>query len=139
MVDFEDFINIIIEFSRKEFPWEKDHFKTFKYFINRRINHFPCLEKTYYEKNMERFYFFLEYDDYQQQIKKYIPMLKKNFLKYKHSDLRINECISTDGFIKMCKDLTIIPVFMSAKEILGVKLLQFNIILYITLFNLIGY
>lgn len=70
---------------------------------------------------MERFYFFLEYDDYQAQIKKYLPVLKRNFLKYKHSDLRINECISTEGFIKMCKDLTIIPVFMSAKEILGVS------------------
>ena len=120
LIDFEDFIKIVIEFSRKEFPWEKDSFRTFKYFFNRRINHLPCLERTYEEKNMERFFFFLEYDDYQQQIKKYLIPLKRNFIKYKNSDLRINECISTEGFIKMSKDLTIIPVFMSAKEILGV-------------------
>ena len=121
MIDFEDFIKIIIEFAKKEFSWEKDQLRAFKYFINRRINHFPCLIKTYEEKNMERFYFFLEYDDYQQQIKKYLPALKRNFLRYKHTDLRISECISTEGFIKMCKNLTIVPVFMSGKEILNVN------------------
>ena len=120
LVGFEDFIRIIIEFSKKEFPWEKDDLRKFKYFFNKRINHFPCLERTYEERNMERFFFFLEYDDYQAQIKKFLPTLKRNFQKYKHSDLRISECISTESFIKMCKDLTIIPVFMSAKEILGV-------------------
>lgn len=120
LIDFENFIKIIIEFAKKEFPWEKDTFRAFKYFFNRRVNHLKCLERTYEERNMERFYFFLEYDDYQHQIKKYLQSLKRNFIKYKHSDLRISECISTEGFIKMCKDLTIIPVFMSAKEILGV-------------------
>ncbi len=120
LIDFESFLKIIIEFSRKEFPWEKDTFRTFKYFFNRRINHFPCLDRSYEEKNMERFFFFLEYDDYQQQIKKFLNSLKRCFLKYKNTDLRITECISTEGFIKMSKDLTIIPVFMSAKEILGV-------------------
>lgn len=112
---------MIIEFSKKEFPWEKDQFRTFKFFINRRINHFPCLVKSYEEKNLERFYFFLEYDDYQQQIRKYLPPLKRNFIKYRHSDLRITECISTDGIIKMCKEMTIIPVFMSAKDVIGVS------------------
>ena len=121
---FEDFIKIITEFAKKEFSWEKDHFRAFKYFINRRINHFPCLERTYSEKNMERFYFFLEYDDYQDQVRKFVPALKRNFLKYKHVDLRISECISSDGFIKMCKDLTIIPVFMSSKEVLEVSYLK---------------
>lgn len=120
LINFEDFIKIIIEFARKEFEWEKDHFKAFKYFINRRINHFPCLEPTFEEKNLERFYFFLEYDDYQQEIKKLLPCLKRCFTKYKHSDLRISECISSDGFIKMCKDLTIVPVFMSSKEVVDV-------------------
>lgn len=72
---------------------------------------------------MERFYFFLEYDDYQQKIKKFIPPLKRIFLKFKHSDLRISECISSEGFVKMCKELTIIPVFMSAKEALDVNII----------------
>ena len=49
-----------------------------------------------------------------------MPSLSKFFQKYKFLDLRVTECISTEGFIKMCKDLTIIPVFLSAKEILNI-------------------
>lgn len=120
VINFEDFIKILTEFARKEFSWEKDHFRAFKYFINKRINHFTCLERTYQEKNMERFFFFLEYEDYQVEIKKFFPVLKRTYLKYKHADLRIADCISSDGFIKMCKEVTIIPVFMSSKEVLDI-------------------
>lgn len=111
---------MFIEFARVEFPWEKSSFKGLKYFVNKRVNNFPCLQKTIEDKNIDRFYFFLEYEDYKREVKKFLPVLYKNFLKYKEPDLRVKDCISTEGFIKMCKDFTIVPVFQSGKEILNV-------------------
>ena len=60
VIDFEDFIRIFMEFAKLEFNWEKDPIKGFTYFVNKRINHFPCLKKSWDDLNLERFYFFLE-------------------------------------------------------------------------------
>lgn len=118
---FEEFIVILIEFSKIVFPWEKNFVKSFTYFINKYILHIQCLNKSPEEKNMERWYFFLESDEFIKEIKKHMPMLHKIFIKYKVKDLKVNECINTSNFIKMSKEMTVIPVFLSAKEIISVR------------------
>lgn len=111
-----------MEISKLIFNWEKNFLKSFSYFINKYIINIPCLTKTAEEKNMERWYFFLEYEDFVNEVRKRLPNLHKLFLKYKVKDLKVSESINTTNFIKMCKELKIIPVFLSTKEIISVRI-----------------
>ncbi len=110
-----------MEISKLVFNWEKNFLKSFSYFVNKYIIHIPCLKKTDEEKNMERWYFFLEYPEFINEIRKHLPHLHKVFHKNKVKDLKVSECINTTNFLKMCKDMSIIPVFLSTKEIINVN------------------
>ena len=70
---------------------------------------------------MERWYFFLEYDDFVKEIKKHLARLHKAFIKHKVKDLKVSECINMENFLKMCKEMTIVPVFLSNKDIISVN------------------
>jgi hypothetical protein len=112
--------------SKLIYNWETNALKSLTYFINKYIINIPCLQKNEEEKNMERFYFFLENEEYQKEIKKHLGFLYKIFLKNKVKDLKVGDYTDSTIFLKMCKELEIIPVFLSAKEIINVK--SFNLI-----------
>jgi hypothetical protein len=111
---------ILIEFSKLVYPWEKDFIKSFNYFVNNYIQHIACLTKTEEDKNLERWFFFLEIEEFVNEIKKNLPHLHKLFLKNKVKDLKLGECIDTTSFIKMSKEIKLIPVFLSTKEVVNV-------------------
>jgi hypothetical protein len=127
-ISFEDFIIILMELSKLVFPWEKNYLKSFSYFVNKYIVNIPCLAKSKEEKNMERWYFFLESDEFVREVKKHLHFMHKTFSKFKVKDLKVSECIDTTSFLKLCKDMCIVPVFLTAKEIISVFL--YNILDY---------
>lgn len=104
--------------SRLTFNWETNPIRSLTYFINKYIVNISCLQKTEEERNMERFYYFLENEEFKKEIKKHFSYLYKIFLKYKVKDLKVGDFTDTTNFLKMSKDLEIIPVFLSAKEII---------------------
>ena len=108
--------------SKLVYNWETNPVRTLNYFINKFLINIPCLQKNEEEKNMERFYFFLENEEFQKEIKNHLSYLYKIFLKNKVKDLKVGDYTDTTIFLKMCKELEIIPVFLSAKEIIYVKL-----------------
>ena len=46
--------------------------------------------------------------------------LYKLFNKYKEKDLRIGISINTNDFLLMCKDKSIIPIFLTNKDVVNV-------------------
>jgi hypothetical protein len=113
--------------SRLIYNWETNPILSLTYFINKFIINISCLQKTEEERNMERFYFFLEDEEFKREIKKHLSYLYKIFLKYKVRDLKVGDFTDTTNFLKMCKDVEIIPVFLSVKEIMFVNLILKNI------------
>jgi hypothetical protein len=119
-ISFEDFLIILLEMSKLTFAWEKNYIKSFNYFINKYIIHLPCLDKTLEEKNYERWFFFLETPEFIKEVKKHMSYLYKLFNKYKEKDLRIGLTINTNDFLLMCKEKSIIPVFLTNKDVVNV-------------------
>ncbi len=111
-----------MELSKMVYPWEQNFIKSFSYFVHKYLVKIPCLERTTEEKNTERWYSFLEHDGFRAEVKLHISKLYKLFVKYKVKDLKVSECISINDFIKMTKDLEVIPVFLSTKDIINVKI-----------------
>ena len=109
-----------MEFSTIAFEWEKNPLNSLTYFLNKYMVNIHCMQKCEDEKNMERFYFFLENKEFKKEVKKHLPHLFKTFLKYQVKDLKIGDFTNSSNFLKMCKDLEIVPVFLSAKEIINV-------------------
>jgi hypothetical protein len=42
------------------------------------------------------------------------------FLKYKVKDLKVAECIQAKEFLKFTKDINVIPIFLTAKDVINV-------------------
>ena len=114
--------------SKLVYNWETCPIRTLNYFINKFIINMPCLQKSEEEKNMERFYFFLENEEFKKEIRNHLGYFYKIFLKNKVKDLKVGDYTDTTIFLKMCKELEIIPVFLSGKEIIYVKLAFYFII-----------
>jgi tRNA U54 and U55 pseudouridine synthase Pus10 len=110
-----------MEFSKVVYPWEQNFIKSFSYYIQKFLVGIPCEERTPEEKNTERWYFYLENETFKAEIKQHLGKLYKLFTKYKVKDLKVSECTCTTDFIKMCKDLQIIPVFLTTKDVINVK------------------
>jgi hypothetical protein len=125
-INFEEFLIILLEFSKVAFTWEKDFLKSFNYFINKYIIHIPCLVKTMDEKNMERWYFFLENAEFIKEVKKHMNYFYKIFFKYKVKDLKVSTCTNISNFLTMCKDKSIIPVFLSTKDVISVTIIYLH-------------
>ncbi len=119
-ITFEEFIDVLIQFSQIIFSWEKDPLKSFSYFSEQYLINIPCLKLSFGQKNLERWYFFLESQEFSLEIKKHLSRLHKVFLKYKLRDLRVSECVNTEDFLKMSKEMSIVPVFLSSKEVITV-------------------
>ena len=115
-INFEEFINILLEFSKLIYDWEKKPLNCFRYFINKFLLNIPCLAKTDDEIIFDRCYFLFEHGDLYKEVNKHLPFLYKNFQKYKVKDLRLGERIDNLNFINFAKDFTIIPCYLSAKE-----------------------
>ena len=118
---FEDFLMILIEFSKIVYPWEQNYMKSLSYFVNKYTLNIQCLKKTPEENIMERWYSFLENDEFSAEVKKHLSNFYKTFKKYKVKDLKVSECINITEFLKMGKDLNLIPVFLSTKDVINVS------------------
>ena len=112
---------ILIEFSKIVYPWEKNYMKGLSYFVNKLTLNIQCLNKSPEENIMERWYSFLENDELSTEVKKHLSNYYKTFKKYRVKDLKVSECINIAEFLKMGKDLNIIPVFLSTKEVINVS------------------
>ena len=119
-INFTDFISILVEMGKIEFPFENNYCQILNYFYNKRLIRVIGMQKTLEEKNYERWYFFLETPEMAKEISKNLNMFYKFFLKYKVKDLKLGEVIDTNNMIKFCKDFTIIPTFLSSKDIVNV-------------------
>ena len=112
---------MIMEFSKLLYPWEQNYVKSFSYYVHKFLVGIPCEERSTEEKNTERWYFYFENENFKTEVKQNIGKLYRVFNKYKVKDLKISECICTTDFIKMCKDIEIIPLFLTTKDVINVK------------------
>ena len=126
LVNFPEFLNVLIEIAKIDFPYENNNFKLLNYFYNKRLIGSPNMQKSDDEKNFERWYFFLECSDIRKEVIRHLNMLYKIFNKYKVKDLKLGEVIDVNEMIKFCKDLTIIPTFLSSKDVVNVKINYLN-------------
>jgi hypothetical protein len=115
-INFEEFINILLEFSKLIFHWEKKPFNSFRFFINKFILNIPCLQKTDEDKTFGRWYFMFENENIYKEAKKNLPFLYKIFKNYKQKDLRYGECMDSLSFLNFAKEYTLIPNYLSNKE-----------------------
>lgn len=120
LVNFSEFLNVLIELAKVDFPFENNSNKLLNYFFNKRLIGSPSMAKTDEEKNLERWYFFLESTEIRKEVAKNLSLFFKFFNKYKVKDLRLGEVMDVNEMIKFCKDLTIIPTFLSSKDVVNV-------------------
>jgi hypothetical protein len=120
-INFPEFLNLLMEIGKIEFPFENNNIKILNYFFNKRLIGSPSMHKTDEEKNFERWYFFLESEDIRKEVSKNLNMLFKFFNKYKVKDLKLGEVMDNNEVIRFCKDLTIIPTFLSSKDVVNVN------------------
>jgi len=120
-VNFLEFLNVLIEIAKLEFPFENNKNKILNFFYNKRLIGCLSMQKTDEEKNFERWYFYLECSEIRKEVSKYLNLFYKFFNKYKVKDLKLGEVMDTNEMIKFGKDLTIIPTFLSSKDIVSVK------------------
>ena len=126
-VNFSDFLNVLIEIAKLDFPFENNSNKLINYFFNKRLIGSPSMSKTDEEKNFERWYFFLESTEIRKEIVKNLGLLFKFFNKYKVKDLKLGEVMDVNDMIRFSKDLTIIPTFLSSKDVVNVSFSLFLI------------
>lgn len=119
-INFEEFINILLEFSKLIFYWEKKPLNSFRFFINKFIINIPCLAKTEEDKVLDRWFFLFQFGDLFKEINKHLAFLYKNFTAFKVKDLRLGECMDAMNFINFSKDFGVIPGFLSAKESINI-------------------
>lgn len=116
-INFHDFLYLLIEIGKLEIPFEKNKTKILNYFFNKNLIGCPSMQKNDIEKNLERWYFYLESSEIRKEVSKNLSMLHKFFLKYKVKDLKLGEVMDTNEMIRFCKDLSIIPTFLSSKDV----------------------
>lgn len=131
LVNFSEFLNVLIEIGKLDFPFENNSNKILNYFFNKRLIGSPSIAKTDEEKNFERWYFFLESTEIRKQVAKNLSLFFKFFTKYKVKDLRLGEVMDVNEMIRFCKDLTIIPTFLSSKDVVNVSLILFLFLVFI--------
>ncbi len=122
-VNFSEFLNVLIELAKIDFPFENNSKKLLNYFFNKRLIGSPSMAKTDEEKNFERWYFFLESTEIRKEVAKNLGLFFKMFNKYKVKDLRLGEVMDVSEMIRFSKELTIIPTFLSSKDIVNVSLI----------------
>ena len=123
-ISFQEFLFFLIEIAKIDFPFENNNTKILNYFFNKRLIGNSNMQKTDEEKNFERWYFFLENVDIRKEVVKNLNILFKFFNKYKVKDLKLGEVMDVNQMIKFCKDLTIIPTFLSSKDVVNVKIIN---------------
>lgn len=119
-IRFQEFFSLLAEFGKLYYPWEKDELKCLNYFVSRHLRTLPSFQKGSEEKLLERWYFFLEAPEFCGEVRKHLLNLHRLFLRHKERDLKLGETTCTANFLKMCKELKVVPVFQSAKEIISV-------------------
>lgn len=122
-INFSEFLNVLVEIAKTEFPFENNNNKLLNYFFNKRLIGSPSMAKTDEEKNFERWYFFLESNEIRKEVLKNLGFFFKLFNKYKVKDFKLGEVMDVNEMIKFCKDLTIIPTFLSSKDVVNVNLI----------------
>ena len=124
-INFFEFLGVLAEIAKIEFPFENNSIKLLYYFFNKRLIGSPSMSKTDEEKNFERWYFFLESTEIRKEVAKNLGLFFKFFNKYKVKDLKLGEVMDVNRTIKFCKDLTIIPTFLSSKDVVNVSFFSF--------------
>lgn len=119
-IDFSDFLKLLIELGKIEFAYENNNVKILNYFYNKRLIGSPSMQKSDEEKYMERWYFYLESSDIRKEVNHNLNMLYRFFMKYKVKDLKLGEVMDNNEMIRFSKDLTIIPTFLSSKDVVNV-------------------
>ena len=67
----------------------------------------------------------VESSDIRKEVTNNLNMLYKLFNKYKVKDLKLGQVMDNNDMIKFSKDLTIIPTFLSSKDVVNVKIFFF--------------
>jgi hypothetical protein len=129
-IDFSEFIMLLIELGKLDFPFENNNIKLLTYFYNKRLISSPSMQKSEEEKYFERWYFYLENSDIRKEVSNNLNMLFKLFNKYKVKDLKLGEVMDNNEMIKFSKDLTIIPTFLSSKDVVNVNKIYFFLIFF---------
>jgi len=124
-IDFSEFLKLLIELGKIDFPFENNNLKILNYFYNKRLIGSPSMQKSEEEKYFERWYFYLESSDIRKEVTNNLNMLYKLFNKYKVKDLKLGQVMDNNDMIKFSKDLTIIPTFLSSKDVVNVKIFSF--------------
>lgn len=117
-VSFEEFLLILDEIAKTHYSWANTINNRLKYFFNQFIVGLPCLKKTIQDKYIERWYYFLETEEFRQVIRKYLNKLYALYNKYRIGD----DFIHMTSFIQLVKDKKIIPVFLTSKEVISVTI-----------------
>lgn len=119
-ITFDSFIDILNEMCKEILPKESNWLKRLKFYYSAYISKAPCIKKTMFGKELDRFYFMLETEDINNEIGKLLPSLYSEYLNNIIGDLRYGEVIDSIGLITLCKKKQIIPVFMSGKEVMEI-------------------
>lgn len=115
-VSFEEFLLILDEIAKPHYSWANTINNRLKYFFNQFIVGLSCLKKTIQDKNIERWYYFLETEEFKPVIKKHLNKLYVLYNQYRIGD----ELIDMTSFIQLTKNKKIIPVFLTSKEVISV-------------------